>query len=193
MANIWYSGKAIWSIFATAMWCDTLICSVQLPWKRMMVHIVPSSVRGFNNLCNSEAPVCMAIFFSATRCDFILTDTWIHKIVGCAVPRICTCFPHLCIQHGIRVAMSRKWIIRLFFFDSTLIGEAYWDLVQQFIALLDHLEWNAWFQVGNAQSHMTKIQFFFFTKFFSEFICIGPPQSLISCGDTSRTGYIERL
>jgi hypothetical protein len=56
-------------------------------------------------------------------------------------------------QIGVWFAISRGQIIGPLFFETSINAEAYQELIQQFIALLQVDKCNCWFQQDNATAH----------------------------------------
>jgi hypothetical protein len=81
---------------------------------------------------------------------------------------------------GVLCAISRRQIIGPLFFETSINAEAYQELTQQFIALLQVDECNCWFQQDSATAHTAASTMEILHKFFSEnviFKGVWPPRS----------------
>ena len=77
-------------------------------------------------------------------------------------------------------AISGRRIIGLLFFENTINAEAYKELIQQFIALLQVDERNCWFQQDSATAHTAASTIEILHEFFGENIIskgVWPPRS----------------
>jgi len=77
-------------------------------------------------------------------------------------------------------AISRRWIIRPLFFETSINAEAYKELIQQFIALLQVDECNCWFQQDSATAHTAASTMVILHEFFGENVIskgLWPPRS----------------
>jgi len=77
-------------------------------------------------------------------------------------------------------AISKRRIIGPLFFETTINAEAYQELIQHFIALLQVDERNCWFQQDSATAHTAASTMEILHKFFSENIIskgVWPPRS----------------
>jgi hypothetical protein len=88
------------------------------------------------------------------------------------------------------------------FFETTINAEAYQELIQQFIALLQVDECNCWFQQGSATAHTAASTMETLHEFFGENVIskrVWPPRSLILlvqtcfCGVTLKTLFIGAI
>ena len=81
---------------------------------------------------------------------------------------------------GVWCAISRRRIIAPLFFETTINAEAYQELIQQFIALLQVDERNCWFHQGSATAHTAASTMEILHEFFSENVIskgVWPPRS----------------
>ena len=69
---------------------------------------------------------------------------------------------------GMWCAISRRRIIGPLFFETSINAEAYRELIQQFIALLQVDERNCWFQQDSATAHTAASTMVILYEFFSE-------------------------
>jgi len=77
-------------------------------------------------------------------------------------------------------AISRHRITGPLFFETTINAEAYQELIQQFIALLQVDERNCWFQQDSATAHTAASTMEILHKFFGEKVIskgVWPPRS----------------
>jgi len=65
-------------------------------------------------------------------------------------------------------AISRRRITGLLFFETSINAEAYQELIQQFIALLEVDERNCWFQQDSATAHTAASTMVILHEFFGE-------------------------
>ena len=92
---------------------------------------------------------------------------------------------------GVWCAISRRRIIGPLFFETTINAEAYQELIQQFIALLQVDERNFWFQQYSATAHTAASTMKILHKFFCENVIskgVWPPRSPILQVQTSLCG-----
>jgi len=81
---------------------------------------------------------------------------------------------------GVWCAISRRRIIGPLCFETSLNAEAYQELIQQFIALLQVDERNCWFQQDSATAHTAASIMVILHEFFSEKLIskgVWPPRS----------------
>ena len=81
---------------------------------------------------------------------------------------------------GVWCAISRSRIIGPLFFETTMNTEAYMELIQQFIALLQVGERNCWFQQDSATAHTAASTTEILHEFFGENVIskgVWPPRS----------------
>ncbi len=57
---------------------------------------------------------------------------------------------------GVWCLLSGTIIIGLFFFTTTITGEVYLNIIEQFVALLEETDRYCWFQQDNTCSHVAK-------------------------------------
>ena len=81
---------------------------------------------------------------------------------------------------GVWCAISRRRIIGPLFFETSINAEAYQELIQQFIALLQVDERNCWLQQDNATAHTAPSTMVILHEFFGEDVIskgLWPPRS----------------
>ena len=81
---------------------------------------------------------------------------------------------------GVWCAISRRRIIGPLFFETSINAEAYQELIQQFIALLQVDERNCWFQQDSATAHTAASTMVILHEFFGENLIskgLWPPRS----------------
>jgi hypothetical protein len=81
---------------------------------------------------------------------------------------------------GVWCAISRHRIIGPLFFETSINAEAYQELIQQFIALLQVDERNCWLQQDNATAHTAASIMVILHEFFGENVIskgLWPPRS----------------
>ncbi len=76
----------------------------------------------------------------------------------------------LCIPKkiGVWYSMFRKRIVGTIFFTSTITGDVYQDIIQQFVSQLEKSESRCWLQQGNACPHVSTNAMSFLLKFFND-------------------------
>ncbi len=58
---------------------------------------------------------------------------------------------------GVVVAMSQKWISGPIFFESTIKGKVYRDIIYRFVALSEKNKRDVWFQQDNSRPHIVVV------------------------------------
>ncbi|XP_039283421.1 uncharacterized protein LOC120351176 isoform X3 [Nilaparvata lugens] len=96
---------------------------------------------------------------------------------------------------GVWCAISRQHIVGPIFFEQTVNGEVYRNIVRQFVALLEPQERYCWFQQDGATCHTSRETMDFLQEFFGDGIIskgLWPPRSPdLTSPDYFLWGYIK--
>ncbi len=74
---------------------------------------------------------------------------------------------------GMWCGMSRKRIVGPTFFTSTITGDVYQDIIEQFLSQLEKSEHRSWLQQDNARPHVSMNTMSFLCEF-SVSVCVPP-------------------